>query len=151
MDRPQARHGFTLIELMIVVAIMGILAAVAGSKYTEFIQRARSVKAVVDIRGIHNDVRTYQAEVGELPSALADIGAEQMLDPWDHPYVYRRISGGSGKGARKDKFLVPLNSDYDLYSQGEDGASAAPLSATVSLDDVIRANDGAYIGIARRY
>jgi len=53
--------------------------------------------------------------------------------------------------ARKDRFLVPLNSDYDLYSEGKDGESMAPLSAPQSQDDVVRANDGAYIGLASQY
>jgi general secretion pathway protein G len=57
---------------------------------------------------------------------------------------------GVGK-ARKNQFLVPLNSDYDLYSTGQDGDSQSPLKAKVSRDDIIRANDGAYIGLAAAY
>ena len=53
--------------------------------------------------------------------------------------------------ARKDRFLVPLNSDYDLYSAGKDGKSRPPLSAQMSQDDIVRANDGAYIGLASQY
>jgi len=53
--------------------------------------------------------------------------------------------------ARKDRFLVPLNSDYDLYSAGKDGESRPPLSAQMSQDDIVRANDGAYIGLASQY
>jgi general secretion pathway protein G len=60
--------------------------------------------------------------------------------------------GGSYLGeARKDYFLVPLNSEYDLYSVGKDGESRPPLSVPVSADDVIRANDGAYVGLAANY
>ena len=54
-------------------------------------------------------------------------------------------------GARRDRFLVPINSTYDLYSLGKDGDSKAPLSTKVSQDDVIRANDGGFIGLAARY
>jgi len=53
--------------------------------------------------------------------------------------------------ARKDRFLVPLNSDYDLYSNGKDGDSKPPLNAKESHDDVVRANNGAYIGLASQY
>lgn len=49
---------------------------------------------------------------------------------------------------RKDRFLVPINSDYDLYSKGRDGESVAPLTAKQSHDDVVRANDGAFVGLA---
>lgn len=53
--------------------------------------------------------------------------------------------------ARKDQFLVPINSDYDLYSQGADGRSMPSLNSLVSRDDVIRARDGAYVGLAGRF
>ena len=46
---------------------------------------------------------------------------------------------------------MPLNSTYDLYSKGKDGASAGPLTAQSSGDDIIRANDGGYIGLASGY
>lgn len=49
---------------------------------------------------------------------------------------------------RKDRNLVPINSDYDLYSAGHDGATLPPLLAPVSRDDVIRANNGGFIGLA---
>jgi general secretion pathway protein G len=52
---------------------------------------------------------------------------------------------------RKDRFLVPINTDYDLYSMGKDGRSSPPLTAKASRDDIIRANDGAYIGLASNY
>jgi general secretion pathway protein G len=65
--------------------------------------------------------------------------------------------GGGGGGppaialARKDRFLVPINSDFDLYSMGADGESMPPLQNPKSRDDVIRAGNGAYIGIAELY
>ncbi len=49
---------------------------------------------------------------------------------------------------RKDRFLVPLNTGFDLYSMGPDGRSVAPLTAAASRDDVVWANDGAFIGPA---
>jgi general secretion pathway protein G len=58
-------------------------------------------------------------------------------------------NGGTTTGqARKDRFLVPINSDYDLYSMGPDGMSASPLTAKISQDDIIRASDGLFIGRA---
>jgi len=44
-----------------------------------------------------------------------------------------------------------LNSDFDLYSSGEDKNSKGPLSAKESRDDIIRANNGAFIGLAEDY
>jgi general secretion pathway protein G len=52
---------------------------------------------------------------------------------------------------RTDKNLVPLNSDYDLYSMGKDGESQIPLTVKISHDDIIRANDGAFVGLAIDY
>jgi general secretion pathway protein G len=46
---------------------------------------------------------------------------------------------------------VPINSDFDLYSVGRDGQSAPALTARVSHDDVVRANDGGFIGLAIDY
>lgn len=56
-----------------------------------------------------------------------------------------------GTVRRRDRFMFPLNSDYDLFSLGPDSATAVGLGHTMSLDDVIRASDGAYFGTAADY
>ena len=77
---------------------------------------------------------------------------EIPLDPWGRPYAYLNIAAAGGIGdVRKDKNLNPLNTDFDLYSLGEDGASASPLTAKNSRDDIVRANNGAYIGLGEDY
>jgi general secretion pathway protein G len=48
----------------------------------------------------------------------------------------------------KRPFLVPINTNYDLYNMGPDGRSGTPLTANHSRDDIIRANNGEYIGPA---
>lgn len=53
--------------------------------------------------------------------------------------------------ARKDRRLVPINADFDLYSMGKDGRTAGPLTAAHSQDDVVRGNSGGFIGLARTY
>jgi general secretion pathway protein G len=68
--------------------------------------------------------------------------------------VYLRIRDGSFASKskiRKDQFLIPLNSDYDLFSRGKDGLSKPAITDPVSLDDVIRGNDGAFLGLAAKY
>jgi general secretion pathway protein G len=52
---------------------------------------------------------------------------------------------------RKDGRLVPLNSDFDLYSSGRNGRSVGPLNSALSQDDVVRASNGAFINLARKY
>jgi general secretion pathway protein G len=58
--------------------------------------------------------------------------------------------GGVG-GARKDRFLVPINSDFDMYSMGKNLDSVASLNPPKSQDDVIRASDGGFYGLARNF
>lgn len=53
--------------------------------------------------------------------------------------------------ARKDHSLVPINSDFDLFSKGRDGRSTGPLTAAASQDDIVRASDGAFVGLGRDY
>ena len=53
--------------------------------------------------------------------------------------------------ARKEKKLVPPNTDYGLYSMGEDGLSRPPLTAKRSRDDIVRADNGRLIGLATDY
>lgn len=46
---------------------------------------------------------------------------------------------------------MPINSDYDLYSKGKDGKSQKPLTAAASRDDIVRAGNGAFVGLASDY
>jgi general secretion pathway protein G len=87
------------------------------------------------------------------PDSLSAVGQGGKLDPWGRPYEYLRLEGVKGVAgkARKNKSLVPLNSDFDLYSKGKDGESVGPLTSPVSRDDVLRANDGGFIGLASEY
>ena len=76
------------------------------------------------------------------------------MDAWGNPYEYLNlgtVTPPTQHKIRKDKNLHPINSDYDLYSKGPDGQSVAPLTAMASRYDIIRANDGAFIGVAVDY
>ena len=94
----------------------------------------------------------YYADNNAFPADLAAIGRGGLRDPWGNAYAYLDLSTAKGKGkARKDHSLVPLNSDYDLYSKGPDGKSSSPLTAKASRDDIVRANNGRFIGPASTY
>ncbi|MBX3236415.1 MAG: prepilin-type N-terminal cleavage/methylation domain-containing protein [Nitrospiraceae bacterium] len=78
-------------------------------------------------------------------------GAWHWLLP-DEAYAAANGTGNVDRGKpRKDRFLHPINSDYDLYSIGKDGESVEPLTAKKSHDDVIRANDGKFVGLATEF
>jgi len=164
--RSRAR-GFTLIELLIVVAIIGTLTGIAYPAVQSVRERAQIAQAIGDINAIEIDVLGYEATYQTTPPDLAAIGRGALFDPWGNPYRYLSFAhavptpGGGGKagkgkpavppGARMDRFLVPINSTFDLYSMGPDGNTFPPLTASQSLDDVVRGNDGSYIGLARDY
>ena len=65
--------------------------------------------------------------------------------------VRQPLDGSNSGQWRKDKNIVPINTDFDLYSIGKDGNSVAPLTAKPSRDDIIRANDGAFVGLVSVY
>ena len=136
---------------MIVVVIMGVLAALAIPNYARVRERASIARAIGDIRALGMDLTDYQMDHGSFPSSLASIGRAGLLDPWGQPYHYVRVTGSNKGALRKDRFLVPINSDFDLYSMGPDGQTNKPLQNAKSRDDIIRANDGAFIGKASTY
>jgi general secretion pathway protein G len=148
-----AQRAFTLLELLLAVAILGVIAAASVPAYEKYRDRVDVARAKADIRTIEQILERYRsANNSSLPDTLAQAGAGSMKDPWGNPYQYLNIETAQGKGAvRKDHKLVPINSDYDLYSKGKDGDSKPPLTAKASQDDVIRANDGRFVGLASDY
>lgn len=120
-----AQRGFTLIELMVVIIILAILAAVVIPRVINRTEDARQAAARTDISTLDNQLEAYKLDTGEYPSA--DQGLQALIsnvgnnpkwngpylknglpnDPWGHPYIYR----------------VPSEHglDYDLFSAGPDG------------------------------
>jgi general secretion pathway protein G len=148
-DPKKNRFGFTLIEVMVCVCIIGVLAGIATPLYVGYRERARVVVAISDMKTIETAIFNFFATGGSLPDTLAQIGMNDLRDPWGNPYAYLRINGVEFKGVggqRKDHFMVPVNTDFDLYSMGRDGASQSPFTAKASRDDIVRAYNGGFYG-----
>jgi general secretion pathway protein G len=150
--------AFTLIELLIVIGLIGILLAIAIPSYLSQVNKAKNVVAISDIREIGNEIVDYMLERGELPDSLADVGWENRSDSWGNPYEFLKIDSesqkGKGKGKvkpRKDQFGDSINSDFDLYSMGRDRQSKDSIQDEKSLDDIIRASNGGYIGLVSKW
>jgi general secretion pathway protein G len=141
--------GFTAIEVLIALAILGVLATVGVSRWDDYRERARVYAASADIGAMSALLQQYAIDARALPDDLAPVGLSDKLDPWGRPYQYFNLTTGHGNGrARKDKRLNPLNTDFDLYSMGKDGGTSSSLQAKQSRDDVVRARDGRFIGLA---
>ncbi len=154
-SRKGCHQAWTLVELLLILSILGTLTAIAVPVYNNYMDKVNNNKALTDIREIESKIVAYQVEHGNPPDTFIQIGLNNPLDPWKKPYTYLRILVVAqhhviGKW-RKDRFLVPINSDFDLYSMGKDGRSAAPLTAKDSQDDIVRANNGGYVGLASEY
>lgn len=151
----RARAGLTLVELMLVLGAIGVLAALAMPAFHGHRERVRSAEAATHIRGLSILAKSFRSEFSAYPPRLAMVSDQPIpLDPWGNAYQYLPIEGApaADKGSqRKDKNLVPINSDFDLYSFGADGESQPPLTAKPSHDDIVRAADGAYVGLASDY
>jgi general secretion pathway protein G len=117
-------RGFTLIELMIVVVILGILATMVMPKILDKPEQARRTKAKVDLRSLQSALALFKTDTGRFPTTSEGLAAlvanpgvrhygqegylERVpLDPWGNKYVY--LSPGVH------------NKDYDLVSYGKDG------------------------------
>lgn len=140
--------AFTLVELLLAMAIVAVLAMIAIPSYAEYVDRGRVAQAEGDIVQIEVAIAQFVSDHGSLPNALTDLNGVKLTDPWGNAYQYLNLGTKGAVGqARKDKSLVPINSDYDLYSAGKDGQSVPPLPAKVSQDDVVRGRNGAFVGL----
>jgi general secretion pathway protein G len=146
--------GYTLLELMFAIAVLGLLTAVAVPLYRNQADRANTAHAVSDIGQISMEIQRYVLAHDAPPDSLGQLSIQVPLDPWGRPYAFLSFQNltNAGKGKmRKDRNLVPINTEYDLYSLGPDGDTKPPLTAPQSKDDIVLANDGGYIGKADDY
>lgn len=155
LDRRDApRRGVTLIELLIGLAVIGLLSAIAIPQFIGYQQKAAAQEAVMAIGTLSGHIDRFRTEFDMLPLDLEAAIGDIPDDPWGNPYEYLNLEAGlpgtNGK-RRRDKNMNPVNSDYDLYSKGPDGQSQAQFVAAKARDDIVRAADGDFIGIAEDF
>lgn len=121
----RARAGFTLLELLVVIVIIGLLAAYVGPKYFSQLSKSEVTVAKAQMEAFEKSLDTYRLDVGRYPTteegmaalmaAPAAAGAKWNgpylkkgvpKDPWGNPYLYR------APGAK---------SEYEIVSTGKDG------------------------------
>lgn len=143
------QDGFTLIDLLMAVVVMSLLLLVAIPAYSSAMEKARTAQAIRDVSEIDGHIERFRTQHFRLPATLAELGRALPPDPWGNDYRYLNIEAGVPVGmVRKDRNMNPLNSDYDLYSMGPDGRTATQLTARAARDDIVRAGNGAFVGVA---
>jgi general secretion pathway protein G len=148
------RVAFTLIELLIVLVIIATLMGVGMPMYQNQLERARIMVAISDIKTMQERIKDFLFEERRMPDILKEVPGAKSSDPWGNPYEYLRIEGNRDVAKflwKKDRFLVPINTDYDLYSKGRDGDTAQKLKDEESWDDIIHANDGLFVGLVSKF
>lgn len=136
---------------MLVAVAIALLATMAMSSYEKFMDRARNTQAASDVREIDAVITRFYTQNSRYPVDLTEIVVSKK-DPWKNDYVYldfTPLNGHSRK--RKDGNLQPINSDYDLYSKGKDGATWKPIGTPPGADDIVRGRNGRYIGLGKDY
>ncbi|MEE9562834.1 MAG: type II secretion system protein GspG [Thermoanaerobaculia bacterium] len=148
--RVRRRRGVTAFEVLIVMALLGTLSAMAVPSYFKVLKRTAGKGAIGDLSALQFAIDTYERMNERLPDSLDDLGpGPPRIDRWGNPYVYTPSTSEDWMNDRRlDQHQVPLNEDYDLFSAGPDGLWKKPLMNPQSHDDIVRADNGLFIGIA---
>jgi len=154
-SRTPGNKGFSLVELITVIGIIAALAAMAIPAFNNYINNSKSARAASEIRTLSTEISGYYLDKGSNPATLADINRANYKDPWKRDYVYYNFAAipalplplaPAAQAPLKDILTISNNTDYDLYSLGQDGNTAEVAGVTVTDDDIARFNNGGYVG-----
>jgi general secretion pathway protein G len=143
--------GFTLIEIVIVVAIVAVLSAIAVPNYLSMKEKAIFNDTIVILRELSAKIDLWAMEEDRYPSTLAEAGLETIKDEWENDFIYNPFDTAVKKTLRKYKNEHPINTDYDLLSLGKDGLTDTNIQKNECDDDIIRANNGGFYGYGEDY
>ncbi len=161
------KRGFTLIEILISLVVIGILTTLAVTAYTRFADQSLVKRTIQNIRILEEGIKAFELENMRLPNSLNELGpvalvddkgatvtqSPPFLDPYGNAYRYLNFANepSGWPNCRRDGVDKPLSLDYDLYSMGADGVTNKKLNHSQSLDDIVRARSGAFVDLASKY
>ena len=144
--------AFTLIEFAAGLMVVSLIYMTVAPAIIKMQNEAKTNIAETELKEMETGIDDFLKTNGRYPDSLEEVFGEVPLDEWGNPYQYLNMAKAKGNGKkRKDKNLVPINSDYDLYSMGPDGKTTSPLTASISRDDIVRGRNGAFFGVAADY
>jgi general secretion pathway protein G len=129
-ESPCRRHsaaGFTLLELLVVLAILGLLIGLVAPQVMRYLGRAKTDAARVDIHNVEQALDLYRLDVGRYPTERQGLEAlvarPAGVDNWQGPYIKQRAVPKDPWG-RPYHYRIPgEHGDYDLYTLGADDAA----------------------------
>ncbi len=141
-------RGIALMELVYAIGVVAVVASISISGVNAYENRARAARAIGDIGTISVQLYRWQSNTRKFPETLAEAGLSGFVDPWGNPYRYVNVATAKSDDVRHDRNSRSLNTDFDLYSMGPDGRTEIRLDEGKARDDIVRANDGRFIGAA---
>ncbi|HHX8540736.1 TPA: pilin [Vibrio diabolicus] len=138
-SKQKKQQGFTLIELMIVVAVIGILSAIAIPAYQNYVKKTEAATGLSTARSLLTNVDMYIQEEGTFPSTLKDVGASDHMNPIGTLAVNPDASAATGTITfTYDQNLSSIENAEFTITKATTGWSCAFANngATISTDEL---------------